>query len=210
LAAPLAASSFERAATMLGAAARPRPTPDRRRFRRTALTLAGRVLHARGLERDCRTLDISPGGARLMAPEMPAPGDQIVLYLDEIGRVPAEVMRASPEDGFGVLFQATIHKREKIAEQMIWLLNKNRFGLEEERREPRYASSNAISVTLEDGRALHCDVLDFSLVGASLRTAQKRPEIGAWVRVGQTYGRVSRYLPEGFAVDFQTIPTQRS
>ena len=56
---------------------------------------------------------------------------------------------------------------------------------------------------------MDCDVLDFSLVGASLRTAQRRPELGAWVRVGQTYGRVSRYLADGFAVDFQSIPGRR-
>ena len=31
----------------------------------------------------------------------------------------------------------------------------------------------------------------------------RRPEIGAWVRVGQTDGRVARYTETGFAVDFQ-------
>jgi hypothetical protein len=27
--------------------------------------------------------------------------------------------------------------------------------------------------------------------------------LGGWVRVGQTYGRVARYLEDGFAVDFE-------
>ena len=48
------------------------------------------------------------------------------------------------------------------------------------------------------------------MVGASLKTAQTRPSIGAWVRVGQTYGRVSRYLEDGFAIDFQAIVPPRT
>jgi hypothetical protein len=203
----LSAASLARVASMLTDAPTRglRPAADRRRFRRAPLALAGRVLIG-GVERDCRTTDCSPGGARLMAAEMPAAGTSIVLYLDTIGRVPADVVRASDEEGFGVLFHATAHKREKIAEQLTWLWNKDRLNLEDdERRAPRYDSATALGVTLEDGRALHCEVMDFSLVGASLRTAQKRPELGAWVRVGQTYGRVSRYLDEGFAVDFQAI-----
>ena len=35
---------------------------------------------------------------------------------------------------------------------------------------------------------------------------RERPPIGAWLRVGQTYGRVARYLDDGFAVDFQAPP----
>jgi hypothetical protein len=103
-----------------------------------------------------------------------------------------------------VLFQATTHKREKIAEQLTWLINKDRFGIEEERRAARASSSSSCYVMLENGKSIPCDVLDFSMVGASLRTSQ-RPDIGAWVRIGQTYGRVSRYLEDGFAVDFGSL-----
>ena len=202
------AASLASAALMLSQARR--PAIDRRRFRRAPLSLPGRLLDARGIERDCRTMDVSPGGARLLAAEMPHQGDSVVIYLDAIGRVPAQVMRSADDEGFGVLFQATPHKREKIAEQLTWLINKDRLGLEDERREGRYEASSSVAVTMEDGRALHCDVMDFSMVGASLRTAQKRPDIGAWVRVGQTYGRVSRYLENGFAVDFNAIVPPRS
>jgi hypothetical protein len=182
-----------------------RPAADRRRFRRAELALVGRILDARGQERDCRTMDVSPGGARLVAPETPREGDRIVIYLDAIGRVPARVTRQADDDGFGVAFEATAHKREKIAEQLTWLINKDRLGLDDERRDERLAASASIAVTLEDGRALYCEVMDFSIVGASLKTAQLRPDIGAWVRLGQTYGRVSRYLEDGFAIDFQAI-----
>jgi hypothetical protein len=208
-----AAPSFARAAAILSEApaGRLRPSTDRRRFRRAPLALDGRIL-VRGIERDCRTMDLSPGGARMMAAANAPPiGERVVLYLDTIGRVPASVMRSSEDDGFGVLFEATAHKREKIAEQLTWLINKDTLGLGEDidERAPRRDPAKAVTVTLEDGRAMHCEVQDFSIVGASLRTAQKRPDIGAWVRIGMTYGRVSRYLEEGFAVDFQAIQPRR-
>ncbi len=204
------APNFARAAAMLDGAApssRIKPSTDRRRFYRAPIEVGGRVL-MHGVERDCRTMDMSPGGARLMAASTPKAGERVVLYLDTIGRVPAQITRASDE-GFGVLFEATAHKREKLAEQLIWLMNKDRLGLDEASlASGTVKAANSVSITLEDGRALHCEVMDFSMVGASLRTAQRKPEIGAWVRIGQTYGRVSRYLPDGFAVDFSSIRPQ--
>jgi hypothetical protein len=170
--------------------------------------LNGRVLSARAQEHDCRTLDVSPGGACLIAPQGQKLGESIVLYLDQIGRVPAIVARAGPEGGFGVTFAATAHKREKIADQLTWLLNKDRFPPDEGPQEARFSPAG-VAVSLEDGKILHCEVVDFSMVGASLKTAQKPPPIGAWVRIGQTYGRVARYLPQGFAVDFQAVRAPR-
>ena len=129
------AASLARAVQMISRGER--PAADRRRFRRADLSLVGRILDPRGQERDCRTMDVSPGGARLMAPQSPKEGERVVIYLDAIGRVPARVMRRADDDGFGVLFEATLHKREKIAEQLTWLINKDRLGLDEDRRDER-------------------------------------------------------------------------
>jgi hypothetical protein len=158
-----------------------------------------------GMEQDCLTADISPGGARLRTPRPPLEGESLVLYLGPLGRVPAKVQRIEPEGTFGVAFQVSGHKREKLAEQLTWMMNKGLFA-HEERRSVRHDGAGALAVTLDDGTSLICEVRDFSLVGCSVRTNRPRPAVGAWVRVGQTYGRVARYLSDGFALDFQTRP----
>lgn len=180
--------------------------PDRRRFYRAPIEIGGRSMAETGVEQDCLTADISPGGARLRAPRTPLEGESLVLYLGPLGRMPAQVSRIEPDGAFGVSFQVSGHKREKLAEQLTWMMNKGLFAHEEERRATRHDSAGAIPVTLEDGTALVCEVRDFSLVGCSVKTQKPRPAIGAWVRVGQTYGRVARYLSDGFALDFQARP----
>jgi hypothetical protein len=180
--------------------------PDRRRFYRADMAVDGRVMGQSGVEQDCLTADISPGGARLRTPRPPLEGESLVLYLGPLGRVPAKVSRIEPEGTFGVQFQVSGHKREKLAEQLTWMMNKGLFA-HEERRATRHDGAGSLPVILEDGTALVCEVRDFSLVGCSVRTSRPRPPIGAWVRVGQTYGRVARYLEDGFALDFQTRPS---
>lgn len=179
------------------------PAPDRRKHRRADIAVAGRIMTAEGREQDCRTLDVSVGGARFAAPRGVPPEADVVVYMDELGRVPGTVTRVAADGTFGVSFDISAHKREKLAEQLTWMLNKGLFAYDEQRRHPRKETGGAISVTLEDGTLLYCEVRDFSLVGCSLRATRDRPPIGAWLRVGQTYGRVARYLEDGFAVDFQ-------
>lgn len=179
--------------------------PDRRRFYRADMEIDGRILGESGAEQDCLTADVSPGGARLKAPRLPLEGESLVLYLGPLGRVPAKVSRIEPEGAFGVAFQVSGHKREKLAEQLTWMMNKGLFAHEaEERRSTRHDVAGSIPVILEDGTSLVCEVRDFSLVGCSVSTTRPRPPIGAWVRVGQTYGRVARFLNDGFAIDFET------
>ena len=180
-------------------------TPDRRRFFRAEVNLKGRILgEGEGAaEADCRTEDVSVGGARLTSAIAPALGEKILLYLDELGRTPAEVVRVGQGGEFAVSFTASQHKREKIAERLTWLLNKNLFAEGEERRAPRQSGGGPVEIVMDDGTKMTCDVRDFSLHGCSLRTDRQRPPIGVWVRIGMTYGRVARYFDDGFAVDFE-------
>jgi hypothetical protein len=183
--------------------------PDRRKHRRADLAIAGRIMSEGGREQDCRTLDVSVGGARFAAPRGVPPQAGVVVYMDELGRMPGTVTRVAADGTFGVCFDISAHKREKLAEQLTWMLNKGLFAYDEQRRHPRKETAGAISVSLEDGTLIYCEVRDFSLVGCSLRGTRDRPPLGAWLRIGQTYGRVARYLEDGFAVDFQA-PTRRA
>jgi PilZ domain len=185
--------------------------PDRRRHRRAPITVGGRILSAGGFEQDCRSLDISIGGARFVAPSTLMSEEAVLVYLDELGRLPGTVARVERDGSFGVKFDVSTHKQEKLSEQLTWMLNKGLFAHEEEeRRATRRETAGAVPVTMEDGTSVYCDVRDFSLVGCSMRTLRARPPLGAWVQVGQTYGRVSRYLDDGFAVDFQPKTGERS
>jgi hypothetical protein len=183
--------------------------PDRRRYFRAGVRLSGRVLNEAQDEFDCRTEDVSPGGARLTATTPVKNGESIVIYLNELGRTPAHVVRVGPMTDrggeFGVIFDISEYKREKIAERLCWALNRGLFEETEERRAPRKetAGGASVEVILEDGTTLPCEMADFSLLGCSLRTTQQRQRIGVWVQVGMTHGRVSRYFGDGFAVDFQ-------
>lgn len=197
------AANLARAHAMMHLARR--EAPDRRRFRRLELVLGGRLMEPDGLEHDCRTLDISPGDARIASPARAFAGEKIIIYLKDIGRVESSVVRVLEENTFAVKFEASAHKRERIAEQLTVLANPAS-GVSEERRNIRHDGSGVTPVELEDGSTILCEIIDFSLVGIAVRTTKPRPLIGAWVRVGAQYARVSRYIDGGFAVDFAMKP----
>jgi hypothetical protein len=185
-----------------------RHAPDRRRFRRLDLVIGGRLMESSGGEHDCRTLDISPGDARIASTVRPAPGAEIILYLKDIGRVKSEVVRVLEENTFAVKFDASAHKRERIAEHLTVLVNPGA-GVHEDRRNIRHDGGAGVTpVELEDGSTILCEIIDFSLVGIAVRTTKPRPLIGAWVRVGNQHGRVARYVDGGFAIDFGMKPRE--
>jgi hypothetical protein len=179
-----------------------RNAPERRRYRRVDLGLSGRLLDRSGEEHDCRTVDISPGDARIASPARARVGDRMIVYLKEVGRVEAEIVRLLEGATFAVQFHATSHKRERIAEHLTKLMNPG-CDVGEERRQTRFGGAGVAPVELEDGTSIPCEILDFSLVGLAVQST-RRPLIGAWVKVGNQYGRVSRYLDNGFAIDFET------
>ena len=179
-----------------------REAPDRRRFRRLGVDLSGRLMDRAGEEHDCRTLDISPGDARIATPAKGHVGDRLIVYLNEVGRVEAEIVRTLEAATYAIQFNVSAHKRERIAEHLMILINPTS-GVEDERRHGRYGGNGVLPVQLEDGTAIPCEILDFSLVGLAVKTAKVRPLIGAWVKIGNQYGRVSRYIDGGFAVDFE-------
>lgn len=182
-----------------------REAPDRRRFRRLELVIGGRLMEPDGVEHDCRTLDISPGDARIASTLRAYPGEEIIIYLKDIGRVKSQVVRLLEENTFAVKFEASAHKRERIAEQLTVLANPSS-GVEEERRHIRHDGAGLTEIELEDGALLLCEIIDFSLVGVAVRTTKPRPLIGAWVKIGAQYARVSRYIDGGFAMDFAMKP----
>lgn len=177
---------------------------ERRRFRRVPLTVGGRLMDPAGREHDCRTADVSPGDARITTAAAVQIGDRVVFYLDELGRLEGHVVRRIGESEFAVILSVTPHKREKLAEMLTWLVSRDTMAVEiEARRLPRHGTGAMAALSIEGGPVIEGEVLDFSLVGMAVKTSHPKPPIGAWVRVGGVYGRVSRYLENGFAIDFE-------
>lgn len=182
-----------------------RIVPDRRRHKRYPLALLGRFMRANKQEFPCRLNDISVGGAAIMAPVDVEMGERIVAYFDEIGGLEGKVVRLF-DGGFAMALRASQHKREKLAAQITWLLNKDEMGGVVGRRHTRIELVNKTStLKLPDGTSVDCKVLDVSLSGASIGT-EARPLIGDVVMFGKLRCKVMRYHDRGIGVQFLDIP----
>ena len=202
MSATIARSDFARAASRL--AQTQIRARERRRFRRAPLIVNGRMLGPAGQEFDCRTADISPGDVRLAASTLPDVGQRVVLYLDGFGRMAGNVVRRCGTEEVAVVFEQSAHKREKMAEALTWAINKDPLGLDAiERRLTSRDDPRLARIEFETGETLDGEVLDFSLAGMTIRSSKIAPPLGAWVRIGNTYGRVARRIDGGFAIDFE-------
>src|SRR6056297_3082177 len=122
-----------------------RTKPDRRRHLRVPLRMNGRYLHE-GADHTFITEDISCGGANLEAVAIPPIGTKLVCYFDDLGRVAAEVIRPTAS-GFAVAFTSSQHKKDKLADRLVWLLNYKKYDLTDERSAPRKATGGPALVT---------------------------------------------------------------
>ena len=174
---------------------------ERRRFRRVRVDLTGRLfVPADSRECHCKIVDLSPGGASLECDLVLDGGTQIVLYIDGFGRLEGTVMRTEGAD-FGVRFNCTAAKRERIAEQLILFMNRSLIDENEMRRHDRTPQKGIARFTRADGQFVACEVMDLSVSGVSLKT-DVRPPIGEFVLIGQMAGRVARHHETGIGIEF--------
>ncbi len=178
--------------------------PDRRRHKRVSVTLLGRFMRANKQEYPCKLYDISVGGAAMMAPVSVEENERIVAYFDHIGGLEGTVVR-NFEGGFAIQFMATQHKREKLAAQLTWLINRDVLLPSDERRHERIVPRNgSSSLKVDDNLMLPCQVLDVSISGASI-AIEARPAIGLEVVLGKLRAKVVRHHSQGIAVQFMDI-----
>lgn len=174
---------------------------DRRRNKRVDLEIEGRFLSDSGDDHTLRTQNLSCSGALVHAAQRPPEGSDLVCYFDEFGRVATTVIRHTP-DGFAIAFKASPHKKDKLADRLTWLLNREELDLSDEREAPRKAESSPAMVTREDGRNVQCTVIDISLTGASFEATGPAPFVGETVKAGNLTGEVVRRTRNVFAVRF--------
>ena len=182
----------------------PRIVADRRRHRRVAVALLGRFMRGNRQEYPCKLHDISVGGAAIMAPVQIDMDERVVAYFDQLGGLEGDVCRVF-DGGFAMRLVATQHKREKIAAQLTWLVNRHEFEDIDARRHERVAPQNSQqSLVLAEGLTISCTVLDFSISGASVATPA-RPVLGTEVKLGNLRARVVRHHDHGIGVQFLDV-----
>ena len=174
---------------------------DRRRHKRIPLALNGRYLNEKSEDHAMLTRDISCSGAFIVSAQHPPVGARIVCYFDELGRVACDVLWRS-ERGFAVSFSVTDHKRDKIADRLTWLFNRDKLGLTEDRQTPRYAANGPALITRANGLQMQCRAIDISLTGASFEARGVAPHIGEIVTAGSIRGEVVRCEGAKFAIRY--------
>jgi hypothetical protein len=186
-----------------------RAKAERRQFLRVRVELAGRLfLPADGREARCQIVDLSPGGAQIVSEIVPPADTQVILYIDGFGRFEGAVVRPS-DSSFGVRFQCSTLKREKIAEQLTIYMNRDLVEESVVRRHDRAPTKGFARFTRANGDLVSCEVLDLSLSGVSLKT-DARPPLGEVVLIGQTAGRVVRHHEGGIAIEFVTAQPDKA
>lgn len=177
---------------------------ERRRFQRVRVNLLGRYMLSDRREFPCQVIDMSPGGMAMVAPVTGKPGERVIAYIDHVGRLEGTLVRVFP-NGFAMTIAATPRKRDKLAAQLTWLANRHILGLPEDRRHGRLVPRNARStITLPNGVAMPCHIIDISLSGAAL-AAETKPPIGTLIMLGRTQARVVRHRDDGFGVEFTRL-----
>ena len=179
---------------------------ERRRHQRVRIDLLGRLMLENRQEYPCRIVNMSPGGAAVMATTPGKIGERVIAYVDHLGRLEGKITRDF-EGGFAMSIGATPRKREKLAAQLTWLANRQILNLPEDRRHGRIVPRNPTArLILPNGVNIACRIIDVSLSGAAIAVPPSQlPPIGSPVTVGKTPGRVVRHIDDGFAVEFTRL-----
>ncbi|MDH3580951.1 MAG: PilZ domain-containing protein, partial [Hyphomicrobiales bacterium] len=109
------------------------------------------------------------------------------------------------EGGFAIRLNSTSYKREKIANQLTWIVNKSQLELAEDRAFGRSVPSRRhVKITFTDGSEYECQVQDVSLNGVSV-SVRPKPEVGEPVMVSLIRGTVVRHHDRGIGIRFNEI-----
>lgn len=173
----------------------------RRVHERTPLRLHGSYQTAAGADELALIVaDVSPGGARLIAEDIPTINAEITMKISSLGCLNGRVVRTASEE-FAVIFTHGSAERQRMAASIAWNYNKSRLGLANRRSAGSEAVDSCDPIEFSDGSRSSAEITEFSLSGVSFRCA--RPvQVGEQVHIGALAGRVVKLIDGGFAVAF--------
>ena len=177
---------------------------ERRRHRRVKASIAGRYMLESKQEYPCQTIDMSPGGLRVGAPVKGRVGERVVFYFEDFGRLEGSIVRTTG-DGFAVELNLAPNKRERLADLLTWMINREEEDDDANRRHKRIVpKQRETGLIVNGGREIPVRIVDVSVSGVGLQ-AEELPEIGARVELGRRAGKVVRHFKGGLAVEFQRL-----
>ena len=149
-----------------------------------------------GSEAKCKVMDLSPGGAQLASEYVPPVDTAIVVYIDGFGRLEGVVLRPD-ETTFGVKFNCSALKRERVAEQLTLYINRGEVDKSVLRRHDRTATKGFASFSAGERRRPRLrGGRSFAERRFALKT-DARPPLGEVVLIGQMAGKVVRHAQIG-------------
>ncbi|MBB4196474.1 pilus assembly protein PilZ [Rhodoblastus sphagnicola] len=174
---------------------------ERRRHARVKLALLGRYMLEDRREFPCQTIDVSVGGLAVTAPVRGALGERVIAYFDSLGRIEGTIVRHI-DFGFAMTANMPPAKREKLVNQLTWLVNRKTLGLPEDRRHERIIP-NCLQTTLRfpDGTLAPAKIVDISVSGAAIACMARAP-MGSMLHIGRRPARVVRMFEHGMALEF--------
>lgn len=157
----------------------------------------------------CRTTRVSPYRMIVEVPVVGKIGDSLTSYFREFGKFEGRISETMKRS-FMLELEMTRARREKLADMLTWLENKQKNpALKELRKNARFVPPNPHStLTLADSSVHPCFIIDCSVTGVAVSTAVQ-PPVGMPLAVGSCVGRVVRLLPNGIAVKFVEQQTVR-
>ncbi|MCB9994094.1 MAG: PilZ domain-containing protein [Hyphomicrobiaceae bacterium] len=181
-----------------------RRASTRPRFQRVKVSILGRYMLENKSEYPCQIISMSPGDADVIAPVPGQIGERVIGYVDHIGRIEGSITNII-DGGFEMDIAASPRKRDKMANQLTWLANKDELNLPEDRRHERVVPDERhAKLVLQDGRKYTCKIIDFSLSGVAIEM-HVRPAIGTPCTIGRMRARVVRHFHNGVALEFTTM-----
>lgn len=182
------------------------PSSERRRYQRVEVSVPGRFMTPDGSEHACYVLNFSFSGIAFSTDAQIAKGDDVIVYIDNLGRFEGPVVRLF-NGGFAIQTEINGPRKARVAER-VELHSKNASAANTLDRPTAEASINDASgsrIVLEDGRSAECKVVDMSLTGAHIVTDLHVPN-GARVTVGRMSGYVVCRTSNGIAIAFDDVP----
>jgi hypothetical protein len=169
-------------------------------FYRVPVNLSGRFLLSSEYEFPCSASEASPGDIVIQAAAPAKLGDKIIAYLDTLGRIVGNVMKVY-DSGFVMSIDASIPKRNRIAAQLMFIMNKNLYHLEQRENIRITLVDKHITLYIPDMPAKVVPIIDISPTGIAL-ISDIMPPINSEIMIGKTHARVVRHLNNGFAASF--------
>jgi len=154
------------------------------RLEPTSLILTGRYMLPDGSEFPCSTLRISPTWVALKSSRSGQPGERVVAYVQDLGRLAGVIMLRAKE-WFAVEICATLLKQGRLTSRI-------RIDM----------SDSWIALRTADGLEYSTALIDLSHTGAAIRLDVTLP-VGAEVTIGDRTANVARLFTGGLAVNFR-------